>query len=447
MPSYLRADDITTRLQAAAARPENLCTFGTCPNATPGDPANNIAGRNPPFVEIHATTTPATPRTVVVVTGGVHAREWAPPDALVSFVEKMLDTKGTDPASYPLLTQNSPPSLPFPTSPDTPILYPAFTMNARSVQRIFNNIDLYIAPLMNPDGREFSRMPQSIVSWWRKNRRGNAGQCLDTLGNDQGIGVDINRNFDIGWEFTTLYASSFQSQIKAVATACPGPPTSNVQHDAGETFRGSVKMDEPEVKNMDWLQKKGARVFCDVHSAGPRIVYPWGLANGNQSKFPKQNIKNQSLDGTRDGTYAEFVPTATLARMYVLGGRMQHCVRGTQTLDPRLDSAKDPSRQRFTGEYDVSSSGQGLYVAPGAGEDYHFSRQFTVNASSTEKAAPPELFAYTIECGSQAQGSFWPDRTFEFPKIEREVHAALWGMLSFIASPAFTLPITWPIGP
>lgn len=268
MPSYLTADQITARLQAAAARPGHLCTFGTCPNATPGDSANGIAGRNPPFVEITSPTIPPNPRITVVVTGGVHAREWAPPDALVSFVEKMLDTKGTDPASYPLLTQRSSPSHPFPTSPDTPILYPAMIIDAPSVRRIFNNIDLYIAPLMNPDGREFSRLPSSIFAWWRKNRRGTGPQCLDTIGNDQSVGVDVNRNFDIGWEFDTLYKSTFQSSIKATTVACPGPST--VQHDNGETFRGTTKMDEPEVKNIDWLQRQGdgARVFVDVHSSG-----------------------------------------------------------------------------------------------------------------------------------------------------------------------------------
>src|SRR5262249_5078238 len=157
----------------------------------------------------------------------------------------MLDTKGTDPASYPLLTQQPNPNRPFPTSPDTPIVYPSMIIDAPNVRRIFNNIDLYIGPLMNPDGREFSRLPSTVFAWWRNNRRGTGPECFDVIGNDQSVGVDVNRNFDIGWEFDTLYKSTFQSKIKAATVACPGPST--VQHDDGDTFRGLVKMDEPEV--------------------------------------------------------------------------------------------------------------------------------------------------------------------------------------------------------
>ncbi len=448
MPSYLSADDITTRLQNAATTSGHLCVFGTCPNATPGDSAKGISGRNPPYVEITSPTIPANPRIVVVVTGGVHAREWAPPDALVSFVETMLATKGTAPVSYPLLTQQSLPYHPFPTDPDTPMLYPAVTIDAPSVQRIFNTIDLYIAPLMNPDGREFSRQGGQIPAWWRKNRRGGTAGCIDTFGNDQGIGVDVNRNFDIGWEFPTLYSAASQKQIKSAAVACPGPST--IQHDNGETFRGTVKMDEPEVKNIDWLQQQGdgARVFVDVHSSGPHILFPWGLSDGDQSTQPAQNIRNTGLDGTRDASYREFVPPLTAARQVVMAGRMAHSVLRTQTLDPRVDDNKDPTVRRFSAQYFTDSSGHGLYLAPGACEDYHFSRQFVVDpATFAETTIGPERFAFTIECGTQGQGGFFPDFTHEFPKIEREVHMALWGLLSFVASPAFTAPVSWPTKP
>lgn len=127
---------------------------------------------------------------------------------------------------------------------------------------------------------------------------------------------------------------------------------------------------------------------------------------------------------------------------------MAHNALRTQTLDSRLDDNKNPISRRFSGQYFVSASGQGLYVAPGACEDYHFSRQFIADPTTfTETTLAPERFAFTIECGTQGQGGFFPEFTFEFPKIEREVHMALWGMLSFVASPAFSAPITWPTKP
>jgi hypothetical protein len=78
-----------------------------------------------------------------------------------------------------------------------PILYPAVTIDASTVQQIFNNIDLYIAPLMNPDGHSYSRMPSPAINiWWRKNRHPMGGSCVDEHYLDPGVAVDVNRNFD-----------------------------------------------------------------------------------------------------------------------------------------------------------------------------------------------------------------------------------------------------------
>ncbi|KOB73602.1 Molting carboxypeptidase A, partial [Operophtera brumata] len=48
-------------------------------------------------------------------------------------------------------------------------------------------IGQYFLPVMNPDGYEYSHLDDRM---WRKNRRWLGNQC---------IGVDLNRNFSIGW--------------------------------------------------------------------------------------------------------------------------------------------------------------------------------------------------------------------------------------------------------
>jgi len=52
----------------------------------------------------------------------------------------------------------------------------------------FNIQYLYIVPCLNPDGFEYSR---EHFSFWRKNRRDNG---------DGTFGVDLNRNFSIGFK-------------------------------------------------------------------------------------------------------------------------------------------------------------------------------------------------------------------------------------------------------
>ncbi|TKR69520.1 hypothetical protein L596_021668 [Steinernema carpocapsae] len=57
---------------------------------------------------------------------------------------------------------------------------------------IFKNLTIYVLPVVNPDGYEYSRTKDRF---WRKNRRpaecGNPYDCCQ--------GVDLNRNFDSDW--------------------------------------------------------------------------------------------------------------------------------------------------------------------------------------------------------------------------------------------------------
>src|SRR4051812_46704755 len=76
---YRTATQIESELRDLATAFPALCTFDFCPNQT-------VGGRRVPFVKISHPEAPTTPRIGVLILGGVHAREWAPPDALVGFV-------------------------------------------------------------------------------------------------------------------------------------------------------------------------------------------------------------------------------------------------------------------------------------------------------------------------------------------------------------------------
>ncbi len=96
----------------------------------------------------HADLKPA-----LLFTGTVHAREWIGNELSVHFIDHLLKNYQTDPKITAALTKNT----------------------------------LYIVPCLNPDGFEYSR---THFSFWRKNRRDNK---------DGTFGVDLNRNFDVGY--------------------------------------------------------------------------------------------------------------------------------------------------------------------------------------------------------------------------------------------------------
>jgi len=86
-------------------------------------------------------------------TGTIHAREWVGIEVSLSFAQYILEHIEYDPQLNMLLDRST----------------------------------LYMVPCANPDGFEYSR---NHFSFWRKNRRRNS---------DGSFGVDLNRNFSVGF--------------------------------------------------------------------------------------------------------------------------------------------------------------------------------------------------------------------------------------------------------
>ena len=101
----------------------------------------------------------------LLYTGTIHAREWIGNELAVSFIEFLLQNYSSNPKILKTLTKNT----------------------------------LYIVPCLNPDGFEYSR---THFSFWRKNRRDNK---------DGTFGVDLNRNFSVGYSKSTQTASNVYS--------------------------------------------------------------------------------------------------------------------------------------------------------------------------------------------------------------------------------------------
>jgi hypothetical protein len=95
-------------------------------------------------------------------TGTIHAREWIGHELAIEFAIYILKNLETDP----------------------------------TLKNYLNESTVYMVPCANPDGYEYSR---NHFSFWRKNRKQNA---------DGTYGVDLNRNFPIGFTKTTNTSSN-----------------------------------------------------------------------------------------------------------------------------------------------------------------------------------------------------------------------------------------------
>jgi murein tripeptide amidase MpaA len=418
---YHRTAGVTARLDTAVSVHGRVAGHGTV--ATRGTWGASHEGRSAGYVKIAAATAASPPkRWSVLVTGGVHARELAPPDALVSFAERLL-------AAYDTATDVTYPAF---TSADG-IVFDAFTVTAAEVSSVVERLNLVVAPLVNPDGREFvlARLTAgddpNLHKLWRKNRRPKpAGETDEST-----AGVDLNRNFDILFDFTKHYDVSVADVH-----------TSNDPHD--DSYCGPTAASEPEAANLVKLFKdERISYFLDVHSFSRSILYPWGI-EANQSVDATMSFTNAKWDGKRDGvahtTYSEYIPATQEAAAAALASQMCADVLA------RAGGSGAVAKRRST--YTAKPSGAGLYVTTGAVDDFCFSRWFTGAAAG--RPIPP-VVALTMESGGDPSkgpdaqdGEFWPDYRTQYPKIEREIHAAVWSFLTQIAAIPATAPSVPP---
>ena len=113
------------------------------------------------------------------------------------------------------------------------------------VQQWLQEGEIWVAPMVNPDGHEFTRTDNRL---WRKNRRRNPNGS---------IGVDPNRNYGYMWGTLDVNTSS------------------HVPSD--ETYVGPRAFSEPETRAVRNLVAR--ELFGGVltyHSYSQLILYPWG---------------------------------------------------------------------------------------------------------------------------------------------------------------------------
>ncbi|AXX92357.1 peptidase [Malaciobacter molluscorum LMG 25693] len=136
-------------------------------------------------------------------TGTIHAREWIGHELAIEFTEYILNNINIDP----------------------------------TLESYLKSATIYIVPCANPDGFTYS---QTHFSFWRKNRRVNA---------DGTYGVDLNRNFSIGF-------------IKSTQT------TSNI-------YGGPEPFSEPETQALKKFVEthENITIALDYHSQG-NVFFP-----------------------------------------------------------------------------------------------------------------------------------------------------------------------------
>ena len=304
--TYLNVDEIDTAIRNLAAAYPATSEMITVPNLT-------HEGRQSHALRIGA----AKPeQDGVLILGGMHAREWVPPDALISMAADLLEAHDRG----------------------TGLGYGGKSFAAEDIRKVMHGANIFVYPCVNPDGRNFS---QTADPQWRKNRRPSPGGC---------VGVDINRNFDFLWDHSAKFASD--SGVSASADPCDR-----------NVFRGPSAASEAETRNVVWMLDNNPQIrwHMDVHSAIPIILHSWG-SDQNQTAHSNQNFLNGAFDRVRgrkdDKAYGEYISEDDLALVTAMSDRMDKAITEVRGVGYGVEQA------------------YGLYPTSGASDDYAFSRNF-----------------------------------------------------------------------
>ncbi|XP_066257603.1 carboxypeptidase B-like [Euwallacea similis] len=154
------------------------------------------------------TSATTTPKPVIFIDAGIHCREWIAPPVALYIIQQLVENP----------------------------------LNAY----LYENVDWYIVPNLNPDGYEYT---QSHNRLWRKNRHLTEGAGC--------YGTDLNRNFGYKWMFAGASNNS-----------------------CSETFAGPEEFSEPETRALrDWFlthSEENVKLYLTFHSYGEMVLYPWG---------------------------------------------------------------------------------------------------------------------------------------------------------------------------
>ena len=367
----------------------------------------------------------------VLIVGGHHAREWAPPDAILAFAQKLLEAKrlGTAFTDTAFSWAASPADSTDPGYTGA-ITFPSVTiLDVPTVNRIFANLKLLLIPCANPDGRKYSidNRADPVKKDWRKNRRDLSVACGE-------FGVDNNRNYPTMFNYRDYYtvaAASTWLNIRVTDNPCVVGANASLTKNMRDTYQGTTTL-EAETNNIKRvIDTNNIRFYLDVHSFQREIYYPWSTnpvqTTDNTKTYLNTTLNNVAGVGGRPlnvpATYGEYMPDPIL---------QQHILIATDMHNRILTNAGPDAHAIARSDYTVKQAFT-LYGAPGSSTDYACGTQFTASGNTSVTNAKSPVYAFTIEFGTQAEGGFQP-LPDQFRKYQREIWSAMAGLTGYAST-------------
>lgn len=268
------------------------------------------------------------------------------------------------------------------------LTYGGVEFTAKEVKTALD-VGFVLIPQLNPDG---SHWDQTTDSCWRKNRN----TASATPGNEDSVGVDLNRNYDVAWDEEEFFAPEFYCE------PCVQPDNL--------LFPGTAPFSEPETRNVRWALDTFSDVswFADVHSIAGMVLYGSAMdtvqtldKNMNWRNPAYNDVSGVYPDRPADSVvYKEFMDEKDLGLLARAASRMSDRMQeaGVRDRGGWFDGSKYPAGQ-LTQLLGANAGGSAI--------DYTYQRHFVdrkknkVLAIGLEFGVQPTVF-------SEEECAFYP---------------------------------------
>ncbi len=228
---YLNLDGVVARLQAIAA------TYPSIAQVVDLTVAYNVAptfeGRHIYALKISDNAAADEDEPAMLIAAAHHAREISTPVIALEAADRLTTGYGSDPR----------------------------------ITAAVDGHEIWIAPVWNPDGYNYVFTTNNL---WRKNRRVFAN----------GVGVDQNRNYALGWSASCAGSTSVGS----------------------ETYKGPSAASEAETRTMTtWSETERFAKVIDYHSYGREVLYGYRCLSHPFTSWMQQQAAAISVASGYDG--------------------------------------------------------------------------------------------------------------------------------------------------
>lgn len=220
-----------------------------------GSLGKSVEGRSIPVIHLKSAKAVGK-RQLIWISGGQHAREWVAVSSVMYVLEKLCLGYGQDPI----------------------------------ITAVLDKFELAIAPVINPDGYEWTRSGDRL---WRKNRSKGTGGSV--------VGVDLNRNWDVHW-------------AEVGASRLP----------VSQIYAGPSAASEPEVRQtaayIKGLQTRAAGI--DVHSFGQLVLRNYGWTVQATREEARLKRIGDAIADAMNQPFASDYKSQRSSALYPSGGSM-----------------------------------------------------------------------------------------------------------------------------